>query len=269
MNGPNTFMAGLQHGWTVFMGFVPRFFLALVILVVGYFLAKLVARGVDLVLERVGFNRLVERGGIKRALERTSFDASDIISKIVLYTLMLFVLELAFSSFGPNPISLILTGIIAFLPNIFVALVIVLVSAAIAAAIKELLVVALGTLSYGRLLANLASGAVLVLGVFAALDQLKIAPAIVHALFYATLAALVGSAIVAIGGGGILPMRARWEKAMAKLERELPRAKAEAERATGRVETAAQSWKEEAQHEVHAVAEVHEEEHPHPETPRF
>ena len=266
MNEPATLMTGLQHGWTVFMGFVPKLLLALVILVVGYFVAKLISRGVDLVLERVGFNRLVERGGIKRALERTSFDASDIVSRILFYTIMLFVLELAFSAFGPNPVSVILTAIIAYLPNIFVALVIVVVTAAIAAGLKQLLLVALGALSYGRILANFASIAVLVLGAFAALDQLKIAPNIVHALFYAVLATVVGSAIIAIGGGGIVPMRAQWEKGMAKLERELPRAKAEAERATGRVETAAQGWKQDAQQELHAV---HEEEHRHPETPRF
>jgi hypothetical protein len=263
-------MTGLQHGWTVFMGFVPKLLLALVILIVGYFVAKLIARGVDLVLERFGFNRLVERGGIKRALERTNFDASDIVSTILFYTMMLFVLELAFSVFGPNPVSLIITGIIAYLPNIFVALIIVVVTAAIAAGLKRLLMVALGTLSYGRVLANLASIAVLVLGAFAALDQLKIAPNIVHALFYAALATVVGSAIIAIGGGGIVPMRAIWEKALAKLERELPRAKAEAERATGQVETTAETWKEESQQEMHGVHTVHEDEHPpHPETPRF
>src|SRR4051812_1010157 len=167
MNGPNPLMTGLQHGWTVFMGFVPKLLLAALILIVGYFVAKLISRGVDMVLERFGFNRLVERGGIKRALERTNFDASDIVSQILFYTLMPFVLELAFSAFGPNPVSLIITGIIAYLPNIFVALVIIVVAAAIAAGLKQLLLVALGTLSYGRVLANLSSIAVLVLGAFA------------------------------------------------------------------------------------------------------
>jgi hypothetical protein len=58
------------------------------------------------------------------------------------------------------------------------------------------------------------------LGIFAALDQLNIAPAIVNGLFYALLAVAAGSAIVAIGGGGIVPMRQKWEQALQKTESE-------------------------------------------------
>jgi hypothetical protein len=258
-----TLWTGVQYGWTVFMGFVPKIFMAAVILIVGYFLAKLVARGVDAVLERIGFDRLVERGGIKRALQRTSFDASDIVARIVFYTLVLFVLQLAFSCFGPNPVSTLLSSLIAYLPNIFVAAAIVVIATAIAAGVRQLLEVATGTLSYGRVLANAASATIIIIGVFAALDQLHIAPAIVNGLFYAALAVVVGSTIIAVGGGGIVPMRSVWERALNKAERELPKAKAQMAMAAGNVEEKAEQWKAEAHHELH------EEEHVHTETPRF
>jgi len=257
---------GVQHGWTVFMGFIPKFFMAAIILIVGYFLARLVARGVDAVLERVGFDRLVERGGIQRALRRTSFDASDIVAKIVFYTLVLFVLELAFSCFGPNPVSNLLAALIAYLPNVFVAAAIVVIASAIAAGVKQLLQVATVALPYGRTLSNVAAALIVVVGVFAALDQLHIAPNIVNGLFYAGLAIVVGSAIIAIWGGGIMPMRSVWEQALNKARRELPRAKAQMAVAGDRVEAQAEQWKAEAQHEMH---EVHQEEHHPAETPRF
>ena len=260
MNDVDVF-AGVQHGWTVFMGFVPKALLALLILVVGYFLARLIARGIDTILERLGFNQLVERGGIRRALERTDFDASDIICKIVFYTLVLLVLQLAFSVFGPNPVSQILTTIIAYLPNVFVAVIIVVLAAAIAAGAKQLLLLATSALPYGRLLSNFASIIIIGIGIFAALDQLKIAPRIVQGLFYAALATMVGSAIVAIGGGGIVPMRRIWDKALGTVERELPRAKAEISSAAERIEI--RSWKE------HLDPEHHHEESHHPENPRF
>ena len=261
MNDQVDVIAGVQHGWTVFMGFVPKALLALFILVLGYFLAHLIARGIDTVLERFGFNQLIERGGIRRALDRTGFDASDIVCKIVFYTLVLLVLQLAFSVFGPNPVSQILTAIIAYLPNVFVAVIIVVLAAAIAAGVKQLLQIATGALPYGRLLSNLASITILVIGIFAALDQLKIAPRIVQGLFYATLATIAGSAIVAIGGGGIAPMRRIWEKALGTVERELPRAKAEISSTAERIEV--KSWKE------HQQPEQEHEEPQHPETPRF
>ena len=56
------------------------------------------------------------------------------------------------------------------------------------------------------------------IGVFAALDQLNIAPAIVTGLFYAILAIIVGSAIVAVGGGGIRTMQRYWERSATRLE---------------------------------------------------
>jgi len=250
-------VAGVEHGWTVFMGFVPHVLMALLILIVGYFVAKLIAKGVSALLERAGFDRLVERGGIKRALDQTSCDASDIVAKIVFYALVLFVLELAFSVFGPNPVSQILTSIIAYLPNIFVAIIMVVLAAAIAAGVKQLVRLATATLPYGRALANASSILILVVGIFAALDQLKIAPNIVQGLFYAALAIVVGSAIVAIGGGGIQPMQAQWQKALGKVETELPRAKAEVQSASGRVQEEVQSWKRQAQEEVQ---EAHESE---------
>ncbi len=73
--------------------------------------------------------------------------------------------------------------------------------------------------------ANVASAFIIAFGAFAALSQLQIAPNIVEGLYFAVLALIVGSGIIAIGGGGIQPMRAQWEKAMAKVEEEGPKAK--------------------------------------------
>jgi hypothetical protein len=205
------------------VGFIPRFLAFLAILVIGWFVAKAIAKVLDRLLERVGFDRAVERGGVGRALAPTEYDASTILAKIVFYTLLLFVLQLAFGLFGPNPISDLLFGVIAFLPRLFVAILIIVVAAAIASAVRDIVAGSLGGLSYGRVLANVAAGAILVIGVFAALNQIHIAPAIVNALFYALLAVIAGSAIVAIGGGGIRPMRAQWEKAIDRIEDEAPR----------------------------------------------
>ncbi len=214
------FDQGIEDAWSGIAAFVPKFLGFLVILLVGYFIAKSIGKIVDKALERVGFDNAVERGGIKQALSKSKYDASDIVSKVVFWTLFLFVLQMAFGVFGANPVSDLITSVIAFLPKVVVAIVIVVVASAIAAGVKELVGNALGGLSYGQPLATAASIAILVLGAFAALNQLEIAPAIVNGLFYAILAVVVGSAIVAIGGGGIVPMRSRWESALSKYDEE-------------------------------------------------
>ena len=219
------FREGLVDAWARVAVFLPKFLGFLVILIVGYFIAKALGTLFEKVLERVGFDRAVERGGVKEALARTSYDASDIVGKLVFYLLFLLVLQLAFGVFGPNPISDLLEGIIAYLPNVIAAILIIVVAAAVAAAVRELAGAALANLSWGRLLANVAGGAILTVGFFAAVSQLQIAPAIVNAVFYAILAIIVGSLVIAIGGGGIQPMKERWQGALERLDAELPKAR--------------------------------------------
>ena len=225
---------------------LPTFLLFLLILVVGYFAAKAIARILDKVLERVGFDRAVERGGVGKALAKSKYDPSDILGKIVFYALFLFVLQLAFGVFGDNPISDLITGVIAFLPNVFVAILIIVVAAAIAAAVKEIVEASLGGLPYGRALAFAASTAILVVGFFAALDQLRIAPDIVNSLFIALLAVIAGSAIIAIGGGGIVPMRQQWERALNRIEQEAPQLRQQAEGSQERITERVQERKQQA-----------------------
>ena len=215
--------SSLNNGFTTVVSFVPKLVLFLVILLIGYIVAKALSKVLDKILERVGFDRLVERGGIKKALSQSKYDASGILSKVVYYAIMLFVFSTAFGVFGPNPISTYLTAIIAYLPLVFVAILIIVVSAAIAAAVKVLIQSTLGGLSYGPTLANLASVVIIALGVVAALGQLHIATNVVNAVLYAVLAAVVGIAVVAIGGGGVAPMRARWERTLATYDAEKPK----------------------------------------------
>jgi hypothetical protein len=234
------FRNGLGDAWASIATFLPKLIGFLLILVIGYFVAKAIARILDGILERVGFDKWVERGGIGRALERSSYDASDLLSKIVYYVVFLFVLQMAFGIFGPNPISDLLSGVIAYLPKLFVALIILVVGAAIAAAVKEIVEASLGGLSYGRALAMVASGAVLVITIFAALDQLEIAPNIVNGLFYALLAIIVGSAVVAIGGGGIKTASRYWDRFAMRAEQESGNVKAEASGSSERIRERAQ-----------------------------
>jgi Conserved TM helix len=223
------FQGGIEDAWSNVATFVPKLAAALLIVLVGYLVAKTVASVLDKVLERVGFDRVVERGGIRQVLARSKYDPSDILAKLVFWTIMLFVLQLAFGVFGANPISDLLGGLIAYLPNIFVAILIVVIAAAIARAVTDLLANLLGAMQGGQLLARGAGMAILVFAAFAALDQLQIAPRIVTGLWYALLAAVVGSVIVAVGGGGIRTMQRYWDQATTKAEQRGPQLRQQAQ----------------------------------------
>lgn len=115
--------------------------------------------------------------------------------------MLLFVLQLAFGVFGPNPVSNLLSGVIAFPPKLFVAIIIVVVAAAIAAAVRDIVTNTLSGLSYGRTLANIAAIAILGLGVIAALNQVGIALTVTLPVLIAILGTIGGILIVGVGGG--------------------------------------------------------------------
>lgn len=202
---------GLSDMLRSFLLFLPKALLFVLILVAGYFVAKLVRSLADKVLERVGFDRWVERGGIRAALARSKYDASDIVAKLVYYAILLFTLQLAFGVWGPNPVSDLISGIVAWLPQAFIAIIIVVIAAAVAAAVKDLIGNALGGLSYGRLLANVASYFIIGLGVIAALNQIGVATTVTTPVLIAVLATIAGVVIVGVGGGLVRPMQSRWE----------------------------------------------------------
>ena len=202
------FEEGFNDAFKEGIALLPKVGYFLLILIIGIFLAKAVQKVLTKVLQKLGFDNLVERGGVKQALSKSKYDAATILGRIVYYFIFLLVLSAAFGVFGAdNPVSRFLEKIIAFLPNLFVAVLVLVLAAAIAAAVKDLLTNMLGGLSYGATLANVASLFILGLGVFFALDQLQIAPHIVGGIFYAILALIVVPPIIAFGVGGIDPAR--------------------------------------------------------------
>lgn len=219
----------LRDGLAVVATFVPRLLLFLVILLIGWLVAKAIRKITDRVLERVGFDRVVKRGGIGEAMARTSYDASHLVAALVYYAILLVTLQLAFGVFGPNPISALLTGVVAFLPKLAVAILIVVIAAAIAAAVKDVVVAAIGGLSYGRTVANIASIAIIALGVIAALNQIGVATTVTTPVLVTVLATVGGILVVGVGGGLIGPMRERCERWLSWAEHEAPHAAAYAE----------------------------------------
>ncbi len=190
----------------------------LAIMGLGWIVGRWIRRMLARFLARVGFDRAAQRGGLDRMLGNNR--ASYLTAQLVMFAFLLFVLQLAFGIFGPNPVSDLIARVIAWLPKLFVAVIIVVVAAAIAGWVREVISNALGGLSYGRALATAAQVVVLALGAFAALSQIGVASTIITPVLWAFLAAIVGVLVVGLGGGLIKPMQHRWERMLNRAETE-------------------------------------------------
>ena len=96
------FRQGLGDAWGAVATFLPKLIGFLLILAIGYFIAKAISKVLDKILEKVGFDKLVERGGVGKALDKSRFDASDILGKIVFWVPFCSCCSLLLVSLGPT-----------------------------------------------------------------------------------------------------------------------------------------------------------------------
>ncbi|MFO7249396.1 MAG: hypothetical protein DIU60_001430 [Actinomycetes bacterium] len=215
--------------WRTIVLFVPRLVVFVLILIIGWIVAKVLEKVVDKVLERVGFDRAVERSGVGRVFEGGRYDASSLIARIVFYAILLITLQLAFSVFGPNPVSNLLTAVVAWLPLAIVAIIILVVAGAIAGAVKDIITGMLGGTSYGRWIGVAAAVFIWALGIIAALNQVGIATAVTTPILVTVLATVGAIIAIGVGGGLIRPMQQRWERWLGRIEEQAPQMRAHAE----------------------------------------
>lgn len=215
------FQSGLEDAWSSIADFVPKLLIFLVVLFIGWLIAKAVAKAVGMLLGKVGFDRLLAKAGADDLLRSSDIKPISLITKLVYYFILLIALQLALSAFGQqNPVSKIVNDIVAWLPKAFVAIVILVVAGAVANAVKDIMGAALGGLSYGPLLTRIVGIFIIALGVIAALGQVGIGLAVTMPVLIAVLATVGGILVVGVGGGMISPMRTRWEGWLNQFEHE-------------------------------------------------
>jgi small-conductance mechanosensitive channel len=211
------FGKGIEDAWSKITTFVPKLAAFLAVLLIGSIVARLVGRWATRLLGRLGVDRGVEKVGLDTYVSRTGMPASKLLGTVVRYVVWFVALTTAFSVFGPtNPVTRFFNSMIAYVPRAIVAVAILAIAAVAARWAANAMRRATWMAHTPAILGRIVPISIWVLGAFAAVDQLGIAPATVHALFFAMLAIIVGSAIIAIGGGGIQPMRAQWEAVIAK-----------------------------------------------------
>jgi hypothetical protein len=213
------FQRGLTNAWNDVIVFIPKFIALVIIVVVGWIVAKIVAQAVRALLRRTGIDGWAGSGPLRRLWSSSPFTASDLLAAAVRWAISLLAVDLALGIFGPNSFSSALAAIVAYIPRIALAVLILAVTMGLARWIEDVASASLREVDGGRPIAVGAGIAIAVFGIFAALDELEVAPMVVVGLFYATLAVVVGASVIAFGVGGI-PVARRWlERASVNAER--------------------------------------------------
>ena len=218
-----TLQQGLAEAWAAIATFVPKLVVFGVVVLVGWGIAKAVARTVQILLAQLSFDRLMARSGLAGYAAKSGVDVPGLLVKVVQFFVVLVFVQLGLGVFGPNPVSDLIDQVVLYLPKIAVAIVLVLVSAALGRAVGALVRSGFGTRPIGPALARAASGFVVGIGAIAALDQLGIARAVTIPVLVAALATVGGVVVVGVGGGLVKPMQQRWSRWLDSAESQFSR----------------------------------------------
>lgn len=199
-----TLIDRLEEGILQIAAFLPQLAAALGILLAGYAIAKMVERGTEKALRKIGFDRWMHEGGVIEALERagTALDPSTALAKLVFWTVMLLVILLAANALGLMVVSTLFSELLAYIPSVITAVIILILGIVLGEFVKDLVLASAGAVPGGPTLARAAKGAVIVLAVFMALEQLGIAEDIVLVAFIAVVGAAALATGIAFGLGG-------------------------------------------------------------------
>jgi hypothetical protein len=189
-----------------FIGFLPALVGALLVLIIGWIVAGLLAGLIERVLKTVGFERAADSTGIDDFIRQAGSDwsASRIVAEIVKWFVRLIAIQAAASILGLTQISEIINAILLWLPNLVVAIAIIVVGALIARFVAGLVRGSTAEMGFANpeLMGAIARYGILVFAVIAAIDQLGIAETVVNTIFIATVAAIAAAFALAFGLGG-------------------------------------------------------------------
>ena len=196
----DTFVQPLQNALSTFLSFLPQLIGAIVILIIGYVVAKVLQAVVTRLLRGIGFENWMEKGGIRQFFDRaqTNQTPTGIIGKLVFWFVFIIALTMAADALGIPQVSEVLGQLIAYIPNIIAAILILILATLLANLVSGIVRGATGS----GALASVAQYAIVIYAVFAALTQLGIAVQLTANTFLILLGSVGLAAALAFGIGG-------------------------------------------------------------------
>lgn len=205
---------------TDFIDFIPRLVAALVLLLVGVFVARFVVRLAHKALKAVKFDSWVDRSGLGGFVERAGYpDSALLLAKIVGWIITLVFIQLAVQALGIDSIETLVNDLVAWIPHVIIAIVLIIITGMAANFARDALSPTLADVTAGGLVMRAITTIIWVIGGLMAIDELGFGEDIVDQLWTAVSTGLVAVIVIKFGIGGIWAARDRfWPKVYDALE---------------------------------------------------
>jgi hypothetical protein len=192
----------LQNFVDSIFGFLPQLLGALLLLLVGYIIAKTVQKVLTKVLVRARFDRALHVSPAGKFINRIVESPASLLGRIAFFVIMLLVISISVSTLDIQALNNIVDGIFSYIPKVIAAIAIFLVASAITAGAEVFIYKVLGNHPMTKVIGAVLPAITLSIAVFMILNQLEIATEIVNITYTAILGSLALGLALAFGLGG-------------------------------------------------------------------
>jgi hypothetical protein len=200
--------------------YIPRIIGAIILLLIGRFIAKLVVRAVHALLKKLSFDSIVDKSGLGGFVERAGYpDSGFLLARIVGFIILLIFINLAVDTLQVDAVTDLVNTFIEWIPNVLIAILLVLITGVVANFTNDTLSPTMADKNAGPLIVKVIVAAIWVFGFMMALDQLGFGRDIIDQLWTALTTGLAAFIVIKFGIGGIWAARDRfWPKVYDALE---------------------------------------------------
>ena len=202
----NLIVEPIRQMLTRILAYLPVLLGALIILIVGWVVARAVRRIVDGLLKVVRFDALADKAGISQVLEKgdLKISAREVVSSLVYWLIMIMVLVMTVDALGLPKASDVLASLFAYVPNVIAALLVLVVAMFLASFVSGIVHTAASNANLPKpeIFAGVSRWAIIIFAATISLGELGIATLLVTTTFNIILGGVCLALALAFGLGG-------------------------------------------------------------------
>ena len=199
-------VSSFKYAWASIVSYLPAFIGALIFLLVGLAIASLLGKIVEKVFKAIKIDEFSQKIGLTKYAEKGGFQlkVAWFLGRLVYWFFVVVIVLALADKLGFVALSSFLQDILLYIPNIMVAILIMLVVIVVANTLRSVVKKGVQTTRFGGagFLATLTWWVIVLFGIAAALIQLQIAVTIVNTIVIAIIASFALACGLAFGLGG-------------------------------------------------------------------
>lgn len=186
--------------------YLPHLIAAIIIFLIGVLVAVIIRNLVVRLLNAVNLEKALANTGIPEALKKTdsSLSVTQLVGELLRWTVILIFLVPAVQQLGLSSLSDIINAILRYIPNVIIAVIIVVVGLVVARVARDFVVAGASSLGTetARTVGLIARWAIVIFSLLAALTELGVAPDLIRILFtgFVAMVAIAGGLAFGLGG---------------------------------------------------------------------